>query len=352
MNGASLFASAGVGELLLKNSNVDIVVANELLPRRGALYQYTFPYSKMIVGDILDDNIFQQIIATSVENNVSFLLASPPCQGMSIVGKNRTQEQMSKDKRNDLIFRVIEYIEIIRPKYVMIENVSMLLKIKYQYNGKMSTIMDILADKFSKEYVIDALVLNSAEYGIPQTRYRAIIKMNLKGTMWNWPRKSNTIITVQEAIGHLPSLESGEKSEIKWHFARNHDPRQVEWMRHTPTGCSAINNEIYYPMKESGDRIVGYESSYRRIRWDAPAPTITIRNDAISSQRNVHPGRLLEDGTYSDARVLSILELMILDSIPLDWNIPDDTQELLIRQCIGESIPPLLVRKIVDGIVE
>ena len=39
---------------------------------------------------------------------------------------------------------------------------------------------------------------------------------------------------------------------------------------------------------------------------------------------------------------------MLLDSLPQDWNIPDDTSELLIRQCIGESIPPLLMKKIFE----
>ena len=122
--------------------------------------------------------------------------------------------------------------------------------------------------------------------------------------------------------------------------------------RHTPTGKSAFSNPVYYPQKKDGTRIKGYESSYRRIRWDAPAPTITIRNDCIASQRNVHPGRLLTDGTYSDARVLTPLELMLLDSLPANWNIPDDTPELLIRQCIGESIPPLMLKEIVRGIYD
>lgn len=54
----------------------------------------------------------------------------------------------------------------------------------------------------------------------------------------------------------------------------------------------------------------------------------------------------MPDGTYSDARVLTPLELMLLTSLPIDWNIPDDTSELLIRQCIGESIPPLLIKKL------
>ena len=121
-------------------------------------------------------------------------------------------------------------------------------------------------------------------------------------------------------------------------------------MQHTATGTSAFSNPVYYPQKEDGTRIKGYESSYRRIKWDEPAPTITIRIDAISSQRNVHPGRLLDDGTYSDARVLTPYELMLLTSLPANWNIPDNTPEILIRQVIGESIPPLMIKKIVGEI--
>ena len=117
-------------------------------------------------------------------------------------------------------------------------------------------------------------------------------------------------------------------------------------MQHTPTGKSAFDNKDFYPQKPDGTPIKGYNSSYRRIRWDEPAPTITMRNDAISSQRNVHPGRLKPDGTYSDARVLTPLELMIINSMPTNWNIPDDTPEILVRQCIGESIPPLLLKQV------
>jgi DNA (cytosine-5)-methyltransferase 1 len=41
-----------------------------------------------------------------------------------------------------------------------------------------------------------------------------------------------------------------------------------------------------------------------------------MTNGAISSQNNVHPGSLLEDGTYDNPRVLTIFEIMILTSIP------------------------------------
>lgn len=348
MYGISLFASAGIGETYFKDVGIDIIVANELLPKRAELYKSISPDTEVVCGDITDDKIFEKIISSCTEK-VDFILASPPCQGMSVAGKNRTQENMVIDKRNYLVTYVVKAIKRLCPTFVLIENVPMLLQIQLPYESKMRTVVEILNLEFGDTYEIDSKIVDSSDYGVPQTRLRAIIKMNLKGTTWLWPMPKPKV-TVREAIGYLPSLESGEKSSIKWHYARKHTDSNVLWMKHTPTGCSAFSNPVYYPKKPDGTRIKGYESSYRRIRWDDPAPTITIRNDCIASQRNVHPGRLLADGTYSDARVLTPLELMILDSLPKNWNIPDDTPELLIRQCIGESIPPLMLKEIVRGI--
>ena len=348
MKGLSLFAGAGIGETYLDSCGIDIVVANEIVEKRANLYRALYPQCKMIGGDIKEEEIFKDIINSS--KGIEFLIASPPCQGMSIAGKNRCNDTMLNDDRNYLINYIIRAIDELSPKYILIENVPALLKLKLPYKGNLYKITEILSMKFGLSYKIDSKVVDAADYGVPQTRLRAIIKMYPKDEVWSWPTVDERKITVREAIGNLPSLEAGESSDIKWHFARKHDARHIEWMKHTPTGTSAFMNPIYFPKKKDGTRIKGYESSYRRIKWDEPAPTITIRNDAISSQRNVHPGRLLDDGTYSDARVLTPFELMILNSLPVDWNIPDDTPEILIRQVIGESIPPLLIKKIVGEI--
>lgn len=348
LTGLSLFASAGIGETYFKDVGIDIKVANELLEKRADLYRAINPETTVICGDITKEEVFSKIIASCSEK-VDFILASPPCQGMSVAGKNRCQKTMEADERNYLITYVVKAIKATDPDYILVENVPALLKLELQYAGKYRTVLGILQYEFGNQYEIDSKVVDSADYGVPQTRLRAIIKMNRKGKNWSWPLKKDKI-TVHDAIGHLPSLEAGERSEIKWHFARKHSKDNILWMKHTPTGKSAFSNPVYYPQKKDGTRVKGYESSYRRIRWDTPAPTITIRNDCIASQRNVHPGRLLPDGTYSDARVLTPLELMLLNSLPADWNIPDDTPELLIRQCIGESIPPLMLKEIVRGI--
>ncbi|MBR5246216.1 MAG: DNA (cytosine-5-)-methyltransferase [Clostridia bacterium] len=349
LTGISLFASAGIGETYFKDVGIDIKVANELLEKRADLYRAINPETTVICGDITKDDVFSEIIS-SCPKEIDFLLASPPCQGMSVAGKNRNQKTMEADERNYLITYVVKAIKTTNPTYVLVENVPALLKLKLKYAEAYRTVLEILQYEFGNEYEIDSMVVDASDYGVPQTRLRAIIKMNRNGTVWQWPSKKEKI-TVREAIGHLPTLEAGETSDIKWHFARNHSKDNILWMKHTPTGKSAFSNPVYYPQKKDGTRVKGYESSYRRIRWDSPAPTITIRNDCIASQRNVHPGRLLPDGTYSDARVLTPLELMLLNSLPADWNIPDDTPELLIRQCIGESIPPLMLKEIVRGIV-
>jgi DNA (cytosine-5)-methyltransferase 1 len=347
LRGISLFSSAGIGEIFLSEVGVDIVVANELIPERAELYSKIYNKTNMITGDINNDTTFKKIVDSS--GKIDIIIATPPCQGMSVAGKNRTQQDMVSDKRNYLVFRTIELIKIKKPRYILIENVPNFLEIKLPYNGTTKKLIDILNNIFDTEYDIQTKILNTAEYGIPQKRIRAVVIMSKKGLKWDWPKKEQAI-SVKSAIGHLPSLESSQSSNIPWHFSRKHSDNHVIWMKHTPTGHSAFENEVFFPQKKDGQRVKGYITTYRRMKWDEPAPTITMRNDAISSQMNVHPGRKLDNGEYSDARVLTPLELMVLSSIPESFKIPDGTPEILIRKCIGECVPPLLIKKILKGI--
>jgi len=345
MRGCSLFSSAGISEVYFKELGIDIVVANELLRKRADFYSKLYPEVNMICGDIRDDTIFNKIIKSS--GKVDFLIASPPCQGMSIAGKNRTLKQIQNDFRNKLIHRVVDFIKIKKPKFILIENVPTFLNLIVNDGSKTYNIIDFFHKIFGGTYKIESGVYDASDYGVPQVRKRAIVKLYKKKYTWKEQLKSKKI-TVKQSIGHLPSLNPGETSKLKWHFARKHTESHIKWMKHTPTGKTAFDNEIYYPQKKDGTRIKGYKSSYRRINWDQPSPTITIRNDAISSQRNVHPGRKKKDGTFSDPRVLTPLELMLLSSLPQNWKIPSDTPEILIRQCLGECIPAMMIKNIIS----
>lgn len=348
----SLFSSAGVAEFGFDQDRFDIVLANELLKYRADTHIAWHPNTEMICGDITDDKIKSEIINESKRKKVDFILSTPPCQGVSLIGKNKNNIQMLKDKRNYLIFHTFDIIDEIKPKIVLIENVARFFKIKYPINNSYVSVEEIIRNKYSNDYVIYCDIFDAANYGVPQHRERAIIRMFNKKYSWDNPKKCKKIITVKDAIGDLPSLESGETSNIKNHYARKHSKDNILWMKHTPSGKSATENKKYYPKRKNGDRINCYSASYKRMEWDKPAPTITMRNDCIASQSNVHPGRKLKDGTYSDARVLTPRELFILSSINPDIDIPECVSDIQLRHIIGEAVPPKLISSILNGLYE
>jgi len=351
LKGLSLFASAGIAEMNLKSCGIDMKVANELIPIRAKTHEYWHPKCKMICGDITLSDVKEKIIKESKKQNVDFILATPPCQGVSLVGKNKSNDDMLNDPRNFLVFHAFDIIDALEPKVVMIENVDRFLTMKFPFDGGLYNIEYIVKKIYKGKYSINVNIYNAQNYGVPQSRKRVIIVMTNKDFYFSEPIQEN-LITVRSAIGNLPSLESGEKSTLKNHYARKHTEEQVLWMKHTPTGHSAFENNEFFPQKSNGDRLKGYSATYKRIDWDKPAPTITMRNDAISSQSNVHPGRLLNDGTYSDARVLTLRELFILSSINPDIDVPSFASDSQIRYMIGEAVPPKLIEAIAKNIKE
>jgi len=339
----TLFASSGIGEYYLQDIGIEVIVSNELIPKRCNLYSKLYPNSKMICGNICDPGVKNQL----KQVNVDIIIASPPCQGISIAGLHRNNVSRIGDKRNYLVFEAIDVIKAVKPKYILFENVSAFGSMHLPYGEELCSVVDILKREFGKEYNIEDRVIDCADFGVPQHRKRNIIKLHLKGLVWPWPKQQEKV-SVFDAIGHLPSIESGEKSNLFWHTGRKHEQRQIDWMSMTPTGKSAFENPFNFPKRKDGKKISGYNTTYKRIAWDKPAPTITIRNDAMSSQANVHPGRLLSNGKYSDARVLSLLELFVLNSLPENFDPPRETSELLLRQVMGECIPPLLLKTIFE----
>lgn len=334
IKGTSLFANVGIAETYFKNAGVEICLANEIIESRANFYKHLYPKSDMICGDFTDPTIFKELANKHKEYGCEFLIATPPCQGMSIAGKRSTD-----DKRNLLIIDTINFIKETQPKYIIIENVPQILKTTINYLNNTILIPDFIKQQLEPlGYKIKYDVLDSADYNTPQHRKRAIFIITNQDNNLAFP-KATKHITTQEAIGDLPSLESGEKSNIPYHYSKTHNSKQILWMKHTPTGCTALNNMVNYPQK-NGRKIKGFKTTYKRISWDKPAPTITMANGSISSQNNVHPGRLLEDGTYSDARVLTLLELFRLTGLPDNWNVPTWASDNLVRSVIGESFPP------------
>ena len=351
MKALSLFANVGIGEYYLHELGVNVVVANELEEDRADFYRKLYPESNMICGDITSPEVYDKILQAS--QGVDLIIATPPCQGMSVANARRADKD---DPRNSLIKRVVDFINDLNPKYVLVENVRGMAKTFINHNGSPVNIMDYIKSNISDEYSLDHKVLDSADFNTPQHRKRLITLISRAGE-WKHPEPLKNKITVREAIGHLPSIESGEKSGLLWHEGKNHNADHIQWMKHTPTNKTAFDNPVHFPKvtdKETGvvRPIKGFKTTYKRIDWDKPSPTITMCNGAISSQNNVHPGTKQSDGTYSDARVLSVRELSLLTGLPDDWldNLPD-LKENFVRKVIGECFPPKMSYHVVKQII-
>ena len=346
---ASLFSSIGVGEYYLSELGIDVVIANELVRSRADAHSIIYPECLMINDDITDLNTQNLIIENCLKNEIKLIIATPPCQGVSTIGSNRTADSIFNDKRNYLVLSALKIVDAVKPDFFIIENVPRFEKMLFPYNGKFENLFSILKEKYGQRYNIAVDIFNSADYGVPQTRLRIVYRAWLKEKMWIEPI-SQSQVTLEEAIGDLPSLEAVQDSGIKNHIARPHPSNHIECMKHTPTGKSAFDNLVYFPRKKDGTQIKGYGNTYKRMRWNSPAPTITMRNEIISSQENVHPGRRIGDDLWSDARVLTLRELLIVSSLPAEMEIPYNLSDTTFRQLIGEGIPPLLLKRIMEGV--
>lgn len=372
LKGLSLFANVGIAEAYLKQIGVDILIANELLEKRADFYSAVYPDTHMVVGDITNDDLRDKLVSEAISKGVDFIIATPPCQGMSMAGSRK-----EFDVRNQLIYYAVDIIKRVKPKYALIENVPTILKTKIVLGGEVMLIPDYLHESLKEYRFNEETLVKAMDYGVPQMRERNIFLLvrNDIDIDWNFPVPQEHI-NLNVAIGSLPSLDPllregldftlskfpdyEKKKEAglavsKWHYPPKHSWKQVEWMMHTPTGKSAIYNPIFFPQKEDGTRVKAHHNNYRRMYWDKPARTITQNNGVISSLACVHPGRMYEkDGEilYSDARVLSIYELMIVSTLPTDWNIPNWADETFIRKVIGEGIPSNLIRVILEELIK
>lgn len=373
LRGLSLFANVGVAEAYMEELGVDMKIANELVEERARFYADVYPNTHMVVGDITNDCIRDSIIAEAKEEKVNFVMATPPCQGMSRVGK---MEEF--DIRNQLIYYAVDVVKRLRPEFVLIENVTTILRTKISVDGEVMIIPEYLTRELGNEYVFNQETkVKAMYYSIPQMRYRNIYLLVRKDKKIRWEFPAHTAeVNLEQAIGNLPSVDPllregldftlekfpdflKKKQEAekvsKWHRPPIHSWKLVECMMHTPTNESAANNPVFYPKKNNGDRVKAHYNQYRRLSWDKPCRCLTQNNGVISSLACVHPGRPYQQNgetLYSDPRVFTLYEIMIISSIPSNWPIPEWADETLIRKVIGEGIPSRLIKVIMQELIK
>ena len=373
----SLFSSAGVGCYGFKMEDFDCIATNELISRRLQVQKdnnkckYETGY---ICGDILSDEtknkIFSEIDLWKKKekiDEVTTIIATPPCQGMSVANHKKKEEQA----RNSLVIESIKLIKEIKPKTFVIENVRAFLNtICTDIDGTNKKINDAINNNLSSIYNIESKVLNFKDYGSNSSRTRTLVIGVRKDIAINpidlFPTKQKEK-SIREVIGDLPALNNmGEVyGEDIYHSFRNYNEEMRSWIHDLQEGQSAFDNEdlskvphyykngeIVYCKKKNGDK-------YTRQFWDKVAPCIHTRNDILASQNTVHP---------TDDRVFSVRELMRFMTIPESFKwINKDLYELNhlsqsekeafikqndinIRQSIGEAVPTIIFKQIANNL--
>ena len=301
LKGLSLFANVGIAETYFKDTGIDILIANEIDETRAKFYKHLYPECDVINDDVTKEEIQELIINKSKKVGIDFVIATPPCQGMSLAGK-----MDPSDRRNQLIYYAIEIIKKIKPKYVLLENVPQALKTQINIDGKKVLIPEYIHNELKDYYnFADKSIISAMDYDVPQMRKRNIFLISRKDMKYVWqiPEKKK-LITLREAIYDLPSVDPYLKEGLeetlkifpdfeikkqnalkvsKYHYPPTHSKKHVIAMMHTPTGKTAFDNEVYYPKKDNGERVNGHYNTYRRFEWDKPARTITQNNGVISS---------------------------------------------------------------------
>lgn len=239
----SLFANIGIAEARLNElEDAEVVVANELVPRRASLYQQIYPYSRMICGNILNPDTVSNVCRESMRRGVDVIMATPPCQGISTAGK-----MLDGDERNSLTVPVIRITEKLRPRYVLIENVPGYVSTRIEYSGESRLITDIIREHLGNEYHISINVVDMSDYGVPQTRKRTIVLLSRNDQpVWNLPAMYPHKVTMREAIGDIPVIDPFVKDLTPYEFHRLF-PR-YESRKKGSVGC--------FPMEHSADTCV------------------------------------------------------------------------------------------------
>lgn len=370
----SLFSSAGVGCYGFKQEGFFCISTVELLERRMKIQRYNNKCaydSGYICGDMTQQETKNRVFAEMEMwknyygvNDLDVLVATPPCQGMSVANHKKKDELA----RNSLVVESIKMVGEIRPKFFVFENVrAFLTSTCTDTDGHDKTIKEAIDLNLSGKYNILYQVVNFKDYGNPSSRTRTLVigvRKDMKEiTPYDLFPDRRPEVTLRQVIGQLPPLNvMGEisKDDI-YHNFRKYSPKMEAWISEIKEGQSAFDNTdksriphtekngvIVYNAQKNGDK-------YTRQCWDKVAPCIHTRNDILASQNTVHP---------VDNRVFSIREVMLMMSVPTSFKwtdksldelnaLPDKEkedflkkEEMNIRQTLGEAVPTVIFRQI------
>ncbi len=360
----------GVGGLsygFANNLNFEILAANEILPNTATAYQLNHPKVKVYCKDIKNFGILDlQKDFNFQVGDIDIIIGGPPCQAYSTIGM-----RLIGDPRGSLFQEYYRILKEIQPKMFIFENVKGLLSIQ---KGKL--LIEIVDLFKSLGYFLQYQILNSANYGVPQTRERLVLVGSKINNNYIFPAPTHSQETLQssssdffsnsttglkpylslgEAISDLPFIKSGEESgeyatlpnndfqvfmrknstSLLDHNSPKNNPTLVKIMELLPDGGTPLDLPIELRPKS------GFANTYSRLWWNKPSPTITRNLSTPSSSRCIHPKAPRPLTTREGARLQGFPDNYVFFGTRSDKNLQ-----------IGNAVPTFLSIALANSIYQ
>ena len=278
--------------------------------------------------------------------NIDVVIGGPPCQGMSLAGPRKLH-----DPRNKLYLSFIRIVKELQPKAFVIENVPGLVSL---FKG---AIKESILEEFQQMgYNVKYQILNSADYGVPQTRKRVFFVGLRSGETFNFPEPKFLFetdwITAKDATSDLPLLNETLGNEVENYLSNPQNDYQVYSRQssqviynHQATNHNEQTRNIISLVPEGGN-YKNLPEKYRETRkfnvaWtryhsQKPTPTIDTGH-----RHHFH---------YLANRVPTVRENARFQSFPDDFVFYGNrTQQY--RQ-VGNAVPPLLAKAIAEQLLK
>ena len=371
-----LFSGAGGFSLAAHNAGVDVLAAIEFDQKAAETYQTNLverlgAKTQVFAQDITKVDIDSIMHYQGIKKySLDLLLGGPPCQGFS---SHRINDSGKDDPRNALLIRYFDFVEHLKPKAFLVENVPGLLWPRHE-----KYLNDFLNLAKEHGYTIVAgepLILNARDYGVPQNRRRAFIFALRNDVMQediDWPpplthhkfgdspwlaaslafEKPNSKILdtfrerLTEKFGHskkesakiVKSLKWGEKlkAQDSCNLSMTHSEVLIKVFENTP---------LLGDREESGRELnchknyKGHKDVYGRIYPHIQANTITAGCNNPSKGRFVHPW--LNHG-------ITLRHAARLQTFPDDYMFAGGS--IAMAKQIGNAVPVAMAQVLINHI--
>lgn len=301
--------------------------------------------SKSSYGELKDVSSFNKYDLKNLakRNDIVGVIGGPPCQGFSTarLSDNGSEISLINRERNGLYIDFYDTVRLAKPYFFVIENVRGMVSM-----NKGAFVEDILKRFGKLGYEVNYEIVNAADYGVPQNRYRVIFVGIIK-QFFLFPPKVLRHVSTFDALSDLPkpSLTS------KQNYASNAQTPYQRLMRvgsrlvlnHEPTNHSDQTVEVISRIPDGGSI-----RSLPRDYWE-----IRKFNKAFQRMNSKLPSLTIDTGHrnyfhYSENRIPTVRESARLQSFP-DRFVFFGSRTSQYKQ-VGNAVPPILAYEIAKQI--